>query len=433
MSHHSAKTAYRQLVARLNAFPQGAPPSDLLCRILSLLFTEREAMLAGSLPLRPITAAAAARLWNMAESEARRELENMAARGVLLDIDREGEMVYFLPPPMAGFFEFSLMRVRTDIDQQGLSELFFQYLNVEEEFVRELLATGETAIGRVFVNERAVPEEHSSRVLDYERATEVTLSARHLAVGLCYCRHKMSHLGRNCAAPLEICLTLNDAAASLIRHGHARKISAAEGLDLIWKARDLNLLQCGDNVREGVNFICNCCGCCCEPLMAVRRFAVEQPVYTTNFILELCSDACAGCGRCVDLCPVEALALVSANGFSGKRSRKARLEQSRCLGCGVCVHACSRHALRLVPRAQRVLTPLNTAHRVVLLAIERDRLPQLIFDNQALLSHRVMAALLGAVLRLPPVKRVIACRQMKSKYLERLLERVEISSLARDA
>ncbi len=31
---------------------------------------------------------------------------------------------YVLPPPMAGFFEFSMMRVREDIDQKALSELF---------------------------------------------------------------------------------------------------------------------------------------------------------------------------------------------------------------------------------------------------------------------------------------------------------------------
>ncbi|MBC8442157.1 MAG: hypothetical protein H8D87_21025 [Deltaproteobacteria bacterium] len=42
-----------------------------------------------------------------------------------------------LPPPMAGFFEFSMMRVRHDIDQKVLGELFYQYLNVEEDFILE--------------------------------------------------------------------------------------------------------------------------------------------------------------------------------------------------------------------------------------------------------------------------------------------------------
>ena len=62
-------------------------------------------------------------------------------------------MHYVLPPPMAGFFEFSLMRVRDDIDQKLLSELFYQYLNVEDDFIRELFTRGETQLGRAFVHE----------------------------------------------------------------------------------------------------------------------------------------------------------------------------------------------------------------------------------------------------------------------------------------
>ena len=34
-----------------------------------------------------------------------------------------------------------------------------------------------------------------------------------------------------------------------------------------------------------------------------------------------------------------------------------------------------------------------------------------------------MAAILGAILRLPPVKQAMASRQLRSRYLERLLAR----------
>ena len=74
---------------------------------------------------------------------------------------------------MAGFFEFSMMRIREDIDQKALSELFYQYLNVEEDFIRELFTRGETQLGRVFVNEPALSRQNSLHVLDYERASEV--------------------------------------------------------------------------------------------------------------------------------------------------------------------------------------------------------------------------------------------------------------------
>ncbi len=39
---------------------------------------------------------------------------------------------------MAGFFEFSLMRLRGDLDQKVLSELYYQYITVEEDFIKAL-------------------------------------------------------------------------------------------------------------------------------------------------------------------------------------------------------------------------------------------------------------------------------------------------------
>jgi NAD-dependent dihydropyrimidine dehydrogenase PreA subunit len=401
----------------------------LLYKILALLFTEKEAALVSRLPLRPVSTSAAARIWQVTEKEASVVLVGLASKALLLDIEKEGEMVYLLPPPMAGFFEFSLMRVRSDIDQRRLSELFFEYLNVEQDFIRELLGEGETAIGRVFVNEAAIGDKSGSVVLDYERASEVIRSASHLAVGQCYCRHKMSHLNRSCDAPQEVCMTLGITADSLIRHNNARRIEASEGLDLLQEAWSRNLVQCGDNVREGVNFICHCCSCCCEPLLAVRRLAALNPIQTTNFIPSLKQEQCCGCGKCVNICPVEALALVSANDFRDQGKRKAVFYEERCIGCGLCTRICRQAAISLIPRPHRVITPVNTAHRVVLMALERGKLPQLFFDNQLCLSHRAMAAVIGAILKLSPVKRLLAHKQIKSRYLERLLEGVDVGRL----
>jgi ferredoxin len=313
--------------------------------------------------------------------------------------------------------------VRDDLDQRLLAELFHQYLDVEEEFVRDLFGLGETRLGRVFVNETAVPAELSLHVMDYERASEVARTARAIGVGLCYCRHKMQHVGRACEAPLDICMMFNTAADSLVRHGVARRVDAAEGVDLLQQARDRGLVQFGENARERVSFICNCCGCCCEALIAARRFGFLHPLHTTNFILAIDQAACNGCGKCVDACPVEALSLVSANDPKKPRKKASRLDEAVCLGCGVCVCTCPESGLRLTSRPERVITPLNSTHRFVLQAIERGQLQNLIFDNNALASHRAMAAILGVILRLPPVKRAVASRQMRSRYLEKLIAR----------
>ncbi|MFC1887183.1 4Fe-4S dicluster domain-containing protein [Candidatus Cloacimonadota bacterium] len=426
MAHRTLKSGYTEMVERINRFPQGAPPSELLYKILNILVSREEAALIARLPIKPFNASKAVKNWKKNITEARKILDALAGRGLLIDVEQKGEIVYTMPPPMAGFFEFSMMRIREDVDQKILSELFYQYLNVEEDFVRDLFTRGDTQLGRTFVHEPVLSNENALYVLDYERASEVIQTATHMGVGVCYCRHKMEHLGKNCDAPMDICMTFNNVAASLTKHGIARKVDVKEGMDLLQQAYDHNLVQFGENVRESVNFICNCCGCCCEAMIAARRFAILDPVHTTNFLPEVEIEKCNGCGKCVEICPVEAMTLVSANDPKKPKKKIAVLNEDLCLGCGLCVKVCKFDSLALKSREKRVITPLNGAHKAVVMAIERGQLHDLIFDNRVLWSHRAMAAVLGVILRLPPLKQALASQQFKSRYLERLISKIDV-------
>jgi ferredoxin len=426
MAHEVMKQGYVALVDRLNRFPQGAPPSETLYKILNILFSEKEARLVALLPIKPFNAGQAAQAWQMNELEARKVLEDLAGRAILVDAEVNGETTYTLPPPMAGFFEFSMMRLRGDVDQKVLGELYYQYMNVEEDFIRSLFANGETQLGRTFVHEPALLPDNTLHVLDYERASEVIRTATHRGIGVCYCRHKMEHVGKACKAPMDICMTFNGSADSLIRHNYARAVDVKEGLDLLQQAYENNLVQFGENVREGVNFICNCCGCCCEAMIAQRRFGLMHPIHTTNFIPQIELESCTGCGKCVSVCPVEGMTMVSANDAHHPNRKLAKVDENICLGCGVCVRSCPNGGISLRSRPERVITPMNSVHRVVVMAVERGNLQNLIFDNQAMWNHRAMAAILGVILGLPPVKQVMATRQMKSRYLEALIQRIKI-------
>jgi ferredoxin len=426
MSHLTLRSGYTELVERLNRFPQGAPPSETLYKILKILFSEREAELVALLPIKPFTAEKASRVWKMSLAETRKVLDELASRAILVDVEWEGRTNYTLPPPMAGFFEFSMMRLRGDIDQKVLGELFYQYLNVEEEFIRQLFIRGETQLGRVFVHEPVLSNESALYVLDYERASEVIRSATNRGIGVCYCRHKMMHMGRNCDAAMDICMTFNGTAQALTRHGYARAVEVSEGLDLLQKAYEQNLVQFGENVQRSVNFICNCCGCCCEAMIAARKFGLLNPVHTSNFLPAVDEHDCNGCGKCVNACPVEAMTLVSANDPHHPKVKKAKVDEQICLGCGVCVRACSHACLSLRSRQERVITPINSVHRSVMMAIERGDLQNLIFDNRVLWNHRALAAVLGALLRLPPLKQVMASQQVNSRYLEYLVTHIKI-------
>ncbi|MGO8822860.1 MAG: 4Fe-4S dicluster domain-containing protein [Desulfomonilaceae bacterium] len=424
MAHHLDKTPYAGLIDRLNRFPQGAPPSELLYRILAMLFSEKEAELVALLPIKPFNAQKAAKVWKMDLSFARKILDELANRAILVDIEQNTEILYCLPPPMAGFFEFSMMRLRNDLDQKVLSELFYQYINVEEDFIRALIQDGETQLGRVFVQEPALGEQNAIHVLDYERASEVIRTATHIGVSMCYCRHKMTHLERACDAPLDICMTFNTTASSLTRHGFARQVSSSECLDLLNTAYSNNLVQFGENVRKQVNFICNCCGCCCEALLAIQKFGLVRPIHS-NFIAQIVEDKCIGCGQCSSFCPVNAISLVNEDKTVSDSESRAKIDDKMCLGCGVCVNNCPTGALYLESRPERTITPVDSVHRAVIMAIERNSLQDLIFYNHSLFSHRALAAVLGAILKLPPIKRAMASRQLKSRYLEVLLQKLK--------
>ncbi len=421
MAHHINHSAYNKLVERLNRVPQGAPPSELLTKILKILFSDQEAGLVSLMPIKPFTAQKASKIWKMDIVSTKNILDKLAQRALLVDIEQNGKTTYTLPPPMAGFFEFSMMRVRDDIDQKTLSELFYQYIDIEDDFVKALFTEGNTQLGRAFVHEPVLTDENALQVLDYERATQIIETASHRGISMCYCRHKKEHLNMACDAPMNICMTFNTTAASLIKHGHARKVDKVEGLDLLQEAYDNNLVQFGENVQKRVSFICNCCGCCCEAMIAARRFAIMNPVHTTNFLPFVDESNCNGCGKCVNVCPVEAMTLISANNPTKPKMKKARLNEDICLGCGLCVKACDKNIIILKSRNKRIITPITGVQKAVIMAIERGKLQNLIFDNRVLWSHRALSAVLGAILKLPPVKKTLAKQQLKSAYVETVI------------
>jgi ferredoxin len=183
---------------------------------------------------------------------------------------------------------------------------------------------------------------------------------------------------------MNICMTFGGTADSLIRHGYARRVEAAEGMDLLGEAHANRLVQFGENVQRDVAFICNCCGCCCEAMIAARRFGRLAPVHTTSYEPHVDAALCNGCAKCVDACPVEAMTLVSANDPHKPRRRRAELDTALCLGCGVCTRVCPTDGLAGGP--ERVITNGRSARS----GGDRAR-PSGLHLRRALFSYRAMA------------------------------------------
>lgn len=431
MGHLTSKTAYTNLSDRINWFTQGAPATPTLYKILQVLYTEEEARLVSQLPVRPFGLKKAAKIWGMSEAKAEKILDGLCDKALLVDSHYEGERHFVMPPPMAGFIEFALMRTRGDIDQKYLSELYYQYMNVEEEFVTDLFFVTETRMGRVFVQEPVLSTDKTNHILDYERATHIIEDADYIGVGTCYCRHKMLHAGHPCEinAPLDVCMTFGNVARSLAEHGqYARLIDKKEAMDVLERSYAHNLVQIGENVREKPAFICNCCGCCCEALQAARQFKPNVPVATTNYIPKVNDEKCVACGKCAKVCPILAIEMearkLEEEGDAAAAAKKlAVIDEEICLGCGVCARNCPTKAISMENRPVQIITPVNSTHRFVAQAIDKGTLQNLIFDNQAFASHRAMAAVFGTILKLPPIKQAMASKQFKSIYLDKILSR----------
>ncbi len=401
---HQGSGSYSRLQERLDLSTQGAPASETLFKILEVLFSEEEAELVSKLPLVPFSVDEAAKLWKMNREDTFKILDTLADKGILFDSEKEKGHFYMLAPTMAGFFEFSLMRTDGKFDRKVLSELYYQYINVEEDFLHQIF-TIEPPIDRVFVHEDQIGRELV--ILDYEKATEVIDSASCITVGTCYCRHKMEHLGKACDNPQDVCLTFNGSAKTLSKHGIAREITKEEAMEILHDVRKRGLVQIGDNVQTSVNWICNCCSCCCEAIQGYKRLGY-MPKVNSNFQPEIEDSNCTGCGVCVKKCPVDAIAI---------KKGKAVVDVGICFGCGVCSRFCPGSAIEMVRRETTRFVPRDSMERIVMNAIESGKLQNYLFKNQDLWTYDSMRKFIGILLKLPPAKWVLANDQLRSRFL----------------
>ena len=407
---------YRLLQERLDRNVTGAPDSEPMRRMLRLLFTPEEAHIARQLP-QVISVPKLAEKLAMDVDKLHDHITEMAQRGLVLDFERKDTRYVMATPVVIGFYEFTFMRERPDAPMEEYAEAF-DALFEDEAFVRSVF-TGSTQLGRSFVREEAV----TSEILDWEKATEVVRTAKSVAVSLCPCRTDASLRGEGCDGPTRTCLTFGSAADNLVRNGLAEPISNEEGLEILGVAKAAGLAQTGDNVRNQVSYMCNCCGCCCGMMRSIKKYDIYDGIVPSGFVATTDYSLCRGCTKCAEACPVDAIAIEPTNG-KGPRRNWSVVDADRCLGCGVCVDVCRWDARAMEERDELPYIPEDTLERAAFMAIERGKVGDLLLDNVGTKLAPIAAATVRVIEKMPPWKILMANQTMKSKFVGALLGQV---------
>ncbi|MBN1876586.1 MAG: 4Fe-4S binding protein [Anaerolineae bacterium] len=327
------QNAYQRLATRLDALPDGFPPtqdgSEL--RLLAKLFTPEEADLAAQLRLTLETPAQLAERIGGDAKVLRKQLKAMAKRGLIAVGRAEEGLGYGLLPFVVGIYEMQnetldeeLARLFEDYYQQA----FTQALEVQPQ-VHRVVPIGETV-------------QAGMEIRPFESASEIVNRSQSWGVIDCICRKQKALIGDPCDHPLDVCMVLSDYPGAFDGSHDVRVLTREEALATLRRAAEAGLVHSVSNNRQGTWYICNCCTCACGILRGMAEMGIANVVARSAFVNQVHEDLCTGCGVCVELCQFGALSVAGV----------AQVDSMRCVGCGVCTFACPQGALYLVRRPE---------------------------------------------------------------------------------
>lgn len=187
-------------------------------------------------------------------------------------------------------------------------------------------------------NEYVLP----SQVLEYF----INKAKNHWIMDFCICRSSM-----NCQDyPVDLgCLFLGDAVLG-INPQLGKPVTKEQALEHLIKCREAGLVQMigrnrldaqwlGVSPGEKLLSICNCDPCCCLwRVSSILAPKIGSKIKKMPGVVVRVTDKCIGCGTCLkDICFVNAISLKGNHAVISKE----------CRGCGRCVNICPQNAIEL--------------------------------------------------------------------------------------
>ena len=356
---------YERLADALDALPAGftRTPSKLEIKLIKLVFTPEEALVASTLSRKIETAAEIAERVGLPEDKVTVLLEGMIPRRMVRadtlaletgvkglgkveakpgqKVHAESVKKYRLSPFLVGWYESYLQELRPTSTE---------FAQIYEQYVIE--GGGEKILSPRPGSQGVIPYRGSLKPEWLKREPHNDIDAhfkRHerFLVIECVCKkEKVAFQGHSCELPIKRCGFVGLPPQTPLSEN---VLTREEALKL-WEELD----AMGTMVIEGFygftmgaeepQFVggCHCCGCCCTILQGGRMGHLTETVQRSNYRVVKDHDKCTNCGECVRRCQFFAHT-------SKGPDDKPVYHREKCVGCGACVMGCKFDALHLEP------------------------------------------------------------------------------------
>jgi len=354
--------------------------------LLRYMYTDEEAEIVLALGDGMQSARAISKKVHRPVREVKPILDSLAKRTLIVGVGAKGFSMYGLLPLYPLLYDAQMLVGEKKMREEGDDGVWLrEFARLFKDFLDEFytwLAPQEVAnryqilgmpFGRIISVEQAVDSTPGLGVVAFpsDRYSEMVDRAKKslCLVNVCTCRHGMELLGKGCGRSRNTCSTLGLPAEGAIKTGMGRRVSKEEFLDAKLQATEAGLVHMTENVVDPM-IVCSCCNCCCEVMRILKKFHSPATFSQSRFEAVVDRAKCIGCGTCVKMCPMDAIALLEEpvkkdakagagkkaagrKGTAGKKAaakktatrRKARPKKAvvyytRCIGCGVCVTQC---------------------------------------------------------------------------------------------
>ena len=357
---------YERLADALDALPAGftRTPSKSEIKLLKMVFTPEEALIAGTLSRKLETAGEIAQRAGMPEEKVTVLLEGMIPRRMVradtlaLESGVQGlgkieakpgdapkaqsVKTYRLQQFLVGWYESYLQEVKPDSTE---------FARIYEQYVIE--GGGEKIFAPRPGPQGVIPYRGSLKPEWLKREPYNDVDAhfqRHdrFLVLDCVCKkEKVAAHGHSCDMPNKRCGFVGMPPVVPL----SENVLSREEAIKLWNELD----AMGTMVVEGFygftmgaeepQFVggCHCCGCCCTILNAGRLAPLTETVQRSNYRVVKDYDVCQACFECVRRCQFD------AHTFDKDKDAKPVYHRERCVGCGACGMGCPSGALHLEP------------------------------------------------------------------------------------